>query len=187
MMRKRLIGAAALALTFGSVAVAPTTASSAVPKHLRAEYQHHYKELAQRHGKRAPGCNLFRTCKAKPTAARVRRSNATLERMLYVPRPAPVAVAAPASTTATATTVAPTSSSAASTSSSTSLPSCTYEPESGGDYGAYNASSGAYGKYQIIPSTWAAHCSDLGKDPGGQDECAGRVYESQGAGAWVNC
>jgi len=30
------------------------------------------------------------------------------------------------------------------------------EVESGGSYTAYNATSGAYGKYQIIPSSWAA-------------------------------
>ena len=28
--------------------------------------------------------------------------------------------------------------------------------ESGGSYTAYNSTSGAYGKYQIIPSSWAA-------------------------------
>jgi hypothetical protein len=68
-----------------------------------------------------------------------------------------------------------------------SLPDCTWRPESGGSYTAVNGSSGAYGKYQIIPSTWAAHCSDLGRDPAGQERCAARVYEAQGAGAWVNC
>jgi hypothetical protein len=47
------------------------------------------------------------------------------------------------------------------------LPDCTWRPESGGDYGAYNPSSGAYGKYQ--------------------EQCAARVYAAQGAGAWVGC
>jgi hypothetical protein len=60
-------------------------------------------------------------------------------------------------------------------------------PESGGDYNAYNSSSGARGKYQVIPSTHAAHCSDLGWSPGEQEECAARVFKAQGAGAWVNC
>jgi hypothetical protein len=68
-----------------------------------------------------------------------------------------------------------------------SLPDCTWRPESGGSYGAYNPSSGAYGKYQVIPSTWAAHCSDLGRDASGQEQCAARVYAAQGAGAWANC
>ena len=67
------------------------------------------------------------------------------------------------------------------------LPDCTWRPESGGNYGAYNSSSGAYGKYQIIPSTWAAHCSGVSRDPAGQEVCAARVYQAQGAGAWVNC
>jgi len=67
------------------------------------------------------------------------------------------------------------------------LPTCTWMPESGGDYNAYNSSSGARGKYQVIPSTHAAHCSDLGWSPGEQEECAARVFKAQGAGAWVNC
>lgn len=68
-----------------------------------------------------------------------------------------------------------------------SLPDCTWRPESGGSYTAYNPSSGAYGKYQVIPSTWAAHCSDLDRGPGGQEQCAARVYAAQGPGAWVGC
>jgi hypothetical protein len=67
------------------------------------------------------------------------------------------------------------------------LPECTWKPESGGDYGAVNPSSGARGKYQVIPSTHAAHCSDLGWSPGEQEQCALRVYKAQGAGAWVGC
>jgi hypothetical protein len=67
------------------------------------------------------------------------------------------------------------------------LPDCTWRPESGGSYTVTNPSSGAYGRYQVIPSTWAAHCSDLDRGPAGQDECAARVYRAQGAGAWVNC
>jgi hypothetical protein len=37
--------------------------------------------------------------------------------------------------------------------------------ESGRNYNAVNTSSAAHGKYQIIPSTWVAHWSDLGCDP----------------------
>lgn len=58
--------------------------------------------------------------------------------------------------------------------------------ESGGDYGAMNSSSGAYGAYQIMPFHWSSGvCVGLGKNPAGQDECARRIWESAGAGAWV--
>ena len=38
-----------------------------------------------------------------------------------------------------------------------SLPTCTWQPESGGGWSAVNPSSGAGGRYQIMPSTWAAY------------------------------
>lgn len=66
------------------------------------------------------------------------------------------------------------------------LPECTYGPESGGDYSAYNPSSGATGKYQIIPSTAAAYGCDLSTE-GGQDACAAEIYADVGGSAWVNC
>jgi Transglycosylase-like domain len=67
------------------------------------------------------------------------------------------------------------------------LPDCTWRPESGGNYNAYNSGSGARGKYQVIPSTHAAICPDLGWSPSEQEICAARIYKTQGAGAWVNC
>ena len=56
--------------------------------------------------------------------------------------------------------------------------------ESGGNYGAVNPSSGAYGAYQILPSTSAAYGCDM-STPAGQDECAAKVWAGQGRGAWV--
>lgn len=50
-------------------------------------------------------------------------------------------------------------------------------------YGAYNASSGATGCYQILPSTAAAHGCDL-STPGGQDQCAQSICATEGPGAW---
>lgn len=67
------------------------------------------------------------------------------------------------------------------------LPDCTWVKESGGSYTARN---GIYwGKYQIGEDHWnpGRACSGLGKDPGGQEACAVRVYETEGLGAWVNC
>jgi len=58
--------------------------------------------------------------------------------------------------------------------------------ESGGDPGAVNSGSGAYGCYQIMPSTWAANCSDLGGQSGSsastQAQCASRLPPSAWAG-----
>jgi hypothetical protein len=61
--------------------------------------------------------------------------------------------------------------------------------ESGGDWNARNPSSGAFGRYQLMPQHYQGGglCSGLGQDPGGQTECAGRVYESQGSAAWSAC
>lgn len=188
-MMKRLSGAVALAL----VAVLALVAASAPPANaaahpLRSKYLRAYKEVRDRHGVRAPGRNIvkdgLRNGRRAPRA-RIRRSLETLERMLYVPKPAPAP--APTAAAAPTTTSAPAPAPAPSSSGGGGLPSCTWAPESGGDYGAYNPSSGASGKYQVIPSTHAAYCSDLSQSPSDQEECAGRIYEGQGAGAWVNC
>lgn len=58
--------------------------------------------------------------------------------------------------------------------------------ESGGDPGAVNQSSGAYGCYQIMPGTWSASCSELGAESGSsaatQAQCASRLPGSAWAG-----
>jgi hypothetical protein len=72
------------------------------------------------------------------------------------------------------------------------LPACTWRPESGGNYHAYNPSSGAAGKYQIIPSTWAAFGGTryaptaLQATPAQQDAIAARIA-ADGLHHWVNC
>jgi len=52
--------------------------------------------------------------------------------------------------------------------------------ESGGNYNAYNPSSGARGAYQILPSTSAAYGCNMAT-PAGQDDCAARIWNG-GAG-----
>lgn len=47
--------------------------------------------------------------------------------------------------------------------------------ESGGNPNAVNPSSGAWGCYQFMPSTWSSSCSDLSRDVAGQKECASRI------------
>jgi hypothetical protein len=58
--------------------------------------------------------------------------------------------------------------------------------ESGGDPGAVNQGSGAYGCYQIMPGTWGASCSDLGPQSGSsastQAQCASRLPSSAWGG-----
>lgn len=59
--------------------------------------------------------------------------------------------------------------------------------ESGGDYSAYNPSSGAGGAYQIIPSTWAAY-GGKGQShtapKAEQDRIAALIWADVGPSAW---
>jgi hypothetical protein len=68
------------------------------------------------------------------------------------------------------------------------LPACASESGTNYSTGAdnTNSSSGATGRYQILPSTAAAYGCSLGT-PAGQDACAETIYQHQGAGAWVGC
>jgi hypothetical protein len=59
--------------------------------------------------------------------------------------------------------------------------------ESGGNYSAVNASSGAGGAYQILPSTWAAYGgTGLPQDapPAEQDAIAAKIYAAGGPSQW---
>lgn len=165
--------------------VAATTPAHAKLSYLDRTYLRLYHRVARRRGDRAPGRNIVRQGlrSGHPPAARhVARSIRVLRRMLTPVAPA-IATAAPVAVTTT--TVAPT------TSYSGGMPACTWQPESGGSYTAVNPSSGAGGKYQIIPSTWKAYGgsgpSAATASPAEQEAVARRVYAGQGASAWVNC
>jgi septal ring factor EnvC (AmiA/AmiB activator) len=59
--------------------------------------------------------------------------------------------------------------------------------ESGGNYHAVNASSGAGGAYQIMPATWAGYGGKgLPQDapPAEQDRIAALIWANDGPGAW---
>ena len=153
------------------------------PKKVERSYSKHYRQVAKVHGTRAPGRNIrkygvrFKGVTFNAVCGEIRRSDRQLVKLMTAPpimHSTAVPPQQPPSGVKSDFNVA-------------SLPSCTWVPESGGSYTAYNPSSGAYGKYQIIPSTWAAHCSGLDRGPGGQEQCAARVYAAQGSGAWVNC
>ncbi len=60
--------------------------------------------------------------------------------------------------------------------------------ESGGNYGALNASSGAGGAYQILPSTWREYGgagAPQGAPPAEQDRVAAQIWADSGPAAWV--
>jgi len=69
-----------------------------------------------------------------------------------------------------------------------SIPTYIVMCESGGNYGAVNASSGAGGAYQILPSTWALYGGkgapqDAPKAE--QDRIAAEIWADSGGSAWV--
>ena len=69
-----------------------------------------------------------------------------------------------------------------------SIPTYIVMCESGGNYGAVNASSGAGGAYQILPSTWALYGgqgSPESAPKAEQDRIAAEIWADSGGGAWV--
>lgn len=180
----RLVYAAYVAAILASPATPAAAADHAdCPSSLERAYTAKYQEVRRVHGRRAPGRQirrygvLYRGVVFDATCGELRRSLRQLRRLLAAPpvmRSEAVPPAQPPAGVRTDSNVA-------------ALPDCTWRPESGGDYGAVNPSSGAFGKYQVIPSTWAAHCSDLDRGPGGQEQCAARIWRAQGPGAWVGC
>jgi septal ring factor EnvC (AmiA/AmiB activator) len=60
--------------------------------------------------------------------------------------------------------------------------------ESGGNYSALNASSGAGGAYQILPSTWELYGGQgepQNASKAEQDRIAGEIWADSGSSAWV--
>lgn len=85
---------------------------------------------------------------------------------------------------ATQTVPTPTEAAAPTTSSGGyAIPEYIVQCESGGDYNAVNPTSGAYGAYQVLPSTASAYGCDL-STPAGQDACAAEIYAAEGASPW---
>ncbi len=177
---KRLILPAGVALA----AAAPAIAAAKPPTsaHARA-YEHVYEQVAHKLGRRVPGRNIIKDGVAQgraATDAETVSSLALLERMLGG---APATAAPTSSATATGSSPATGTSTGAA-----GVPACA--SESGTNYSTgssnTNASSGATGRYQILPSTAANYGCNL-STPAGQDACAQTIYQHQGAGAWVGC
>jgi hypothetical protein len=69
-----------------------------------------------------------------------------------------------------------------------SIPSYIVMCESGGNYGAINASSGAGGAYQILPSTWELYGGQgepQNAPKAEQDQIAAEIWADSGGSAWV--
>ncbi len=69
-----------------------------------------------------------------------------------------------------------------------SIPAYIVMCESGGNYGAVNASSGAGGAYQILPSTWELYGgggAPQNAPKSEQDRIAAEIWADSGSGAWV--
>jgi hypothetical protein len=179
-----LIRRFALFISIAGTLAAPGIASAGPladhANHLRAE-------VVRTLGSRTPGRDIVRQGilehgkTRRPTRAELVSYQDALARML--------ASTVPASESAAGSSADSTTSSA-SAAAAGSLPTCTWQPESGGDWSAVNPSSGAGGRYQIMPSTWAAYGgTGLPQDasPAEQTAVAERIMQSQGPSAWVNC
>ncbi len=178
-MKRVLIPASAAALAAAAAVPAVAAAQPTTHAHARA-YEHAYHQVAHSLGAQAPGRNIVEDRLPdgrRPSDAQTVRSLGVLERML--------GAGATSTTTGVATPSATMTGSAA---GAAGVPACA--SESGSNYSTgpanTNPSSGATGRYQILPSTAAAYGCNL-TTPAGQDACAQVIYDHQGAGAWVGC
>lgn len=147
--------------------------------------------VVKKHGKRAPGRNICReglrskynTKWEKPATVKQKAVYLRALKALNAPPPTPYAhIEAGPPSQPPAGTLSPKVRS--NTGGRFAIPESIVKCESGGSYTARNPSSGAYGAYQIIPSTARAFNCDL-STPGGQDACAAKIWAGQGRGAWV--
>ena len=176
---KRILYPASLAvLTTAAAVPAVAAAQPTTPAHAHA-YERAYHKVAHELGARVPGRNIVHDGLPggqRPSDAQTVHSLSVLQRML-APNVGTTSAAADTSSLATGDTAG-----------ASGVPACA--SESGTNYSTgpsnTNASSGATGRYQILPSTAAAYGCNLAT-PAGQDACAQVIYEHQGAGAWVGC
>lgn len=182
--RHAIAGMTVLSAAATGAAAGPALAAQerdgAVPNGLAHRYETLYEKVSKLGD--APGRDIVKDGIRRhgharaATANDVRHSVATLRQMT-----APAATSAPVTGSTTAT------GSASVSSSTSSLPACTWQPESGGDYNAVNPSSGARGKYQIMPETYAANGGDGSWSPADQERVAQNIYAATGGSAWTNC
>lgn len=187
MSYSKLVVCATTATLLAPVGLAGEGVASSPRKSQLGKYKRLYEAVRKEHGKRAPGRNIalygirfkwisksgkrrrwgVRDATAREISMSIRQLRALLGSFVRAVPPAQ----APAGVMS-ARRVSP-------------IPDYIVQCESGGSYDAYNRSSGARGRYQVIPSTHAAICPDLGWSPQEQDECAARIWRAQGPGAWA--
>ena len=182
-----------IALATTAVVVALPAAAQAdrsdCSRKLERTYTAKWHKVRHVHGQRAPGRNIrrdgvrFRGVTFDATCGELRRSRRQLQRLLRRPaypglRTEAVPPPQPPGGVQTATV------DGIYGQGGWAIPEDIVMCESGGNYGAVNPSSGAYGAYQILPSTSAALGCNM-STPAGQDECAAKVWATQGRGAWV--
>ena len=183
-MKRFLLPASTTAVALAAVGTGVASAQPTTAPHARA-YERAYHQVVDDLGAQAPGRNIVQDGLAghrRPSDAQTVASLTVLQRMLTPSTPAAT------STSAAATSTSAAGASSAGAAGTAGVPSCA--AESGSDYstGASNTNptSGATGRYQILPSTASAYGCNL-STPAGQDACAQTIYEHQGAGAWVGC
>jgi hypothetical protein len=174
-------------MLFASAAGAFAVPGAAYADSLTRQANHLRAEVVAEFGKRAPGRNIVRWGVLRRDGTTRPANHAELityrdilARILTPPAPARTGTLASE----------PTSSDTSGPASPGSLPTCTWQPESGGNWSAVNSSSGAGGHYQILPSTWAAYGgsgSPQSASPAEQTAIAQKIWASQGSSAWVNC
>jgi hypothetical protein len=191
-----LAAGAMLAVSVPAVA----NAKPVTPRHAR-QYTRLYHQVAAKFGRRAAGRNIVRwgAIDHAATDAEVVNSIGVLERLLapesaVTPATGYVASVAPALTQPSNAGTGPAGTSstvgASAASAGSPLPTCTWQPESGGNPTAVNPSSGAGGYYQITPATWAAYGGTGAPQSASmsqQTAIAQKIYQSQGPSAWSNC
>jgi len=179
------------AVTTTVMAAVPTTASadfSDCSRKLERSYSKHYRQVAKRLNKRAPGRNirkhgvLFKRVVFHATCGEIRRSNRQLKKLLSTPRyPMLVRTAVrpqqpPSGVKTAGHTAGPVLE---------AIAAC----ESGGNP-TTNTGNGFYGKYQFTLSTWASVGGTglpSNASEAEQDMRAAMLYAREGAGPWPVC
>lgn len=156
------------------------------PRPLERAYTRHYRQVAHRHGKRAPGRDirrhgvLYRHHTFDAVCSELRRSDRQLRRLLRSPayshsQPSPPAQ--PPAGVKTDRTVA---------NGGTSNPMVNPACESGGNPQA-TGNPGYWGKYQFDQRTWVAHGGSPGSYGSAPEWEQDRVAAKVTYDAWPNC
>jgi hypothetical protein len=192
-------GAAALAAAC-TIAVLPASASAAgkdrsdCSRSLERTYTERYKEVRQRHGRRAPGRNIRDNGVVRRNqtvrdarCSEIRRSIRQLKVLLTVPKPytsvptATVVAAPPAQMPSGVES--PVVTSTGGSSNSMVNPDC----ESSGNPQVVDPSGTYWGKYQFDRQTWAAHGGNPSSYGSASEVEQDRIAAAVTYDAWPNC